>query len=41
MATRSTSRAIAGSYAAMREALDTAWQAPGVDNVVNDLVIAP
>jgi osmotically-inducible protein OsmY len=30
-----------GSYAAMREALDTAWQAPGVDNVVNDLVIAP
>jgi osmotically-inducible protein OsmY len=32
---------VAGSYAAMREALDTAWQAPGVDNVVNDLVIAP
>lgn len=31
----------AGSYAAMREALDTAWQAPGVDNVVNDLVIVP
>jgi len=30
-----------GSYAAMREAVDTAWQAPGVDNVVNDLVIAP
>ena len=30
-----------GSYAAMRAALDTAWQAPGVDNVVNDLVIAP
>jgi osmotically-inducible protein OsmY len=30
-----------GSYAAMREALDTSWQAPGVDNVVNDLVIAP
>jgi osmotically-inducible protein OsmY len=29
-----------GSYAAMREALDTAWQAPGVDNVVNGLVIA-
>jgi osmotically-inducible protein OsmY len=32
---------VAGSYAAMREALDTAWQAPGVDNVVNDLVIVP
>ena len=32
---------VVGSYAAMREAVDTAWQAPGVDNVVNDLVIAP
>jgi osmotically-inducible protein OsmY len=32
---------VAGSYAAMREALDTAWQAPGVENVVNDLVIVP
>lgn len=32
---------VVGSYAAMREALDTAWQAPGVDNVVNDLVIVP
>jgi osmotically-inducible protein OsmY len=30
-----------GSYAAMREALDTVWQAPGVDKVVNDLIIAP
>jgi osmotically-inducible protein OsmY len=30
---------VAGSYAAMREAIDTAWHAPGVDNVVNDLVI--
>jgi osmotically-inducible protein OsmY len=29
-----------GSYAAMREALDTAYQAPGVDKVENDLVIA-
>jgi osmotically-inducible protein OsmY len=29
-----------GSYAAMREALDTTWNAPGVDKVVNDLVIA-
>jgi osmotically-inducible protein OsmY len=32
---------VAGSYAAMREAIDTAWQAPGVENVVNDVVIAP
>jgi osmotically-inducible protein OsmY len=32
---------VVGSYAAMREALDTAWAAPGVDNVVNDLVIEP
>ncbi len=32
---------VVGSYAAMRAALDTAWQAPGVQNVVNDLVIAP
>jgi osmotically-inducible protein OsmY len=32
---------VAGSYAAMREALDTAWQAPGVDNVVSDVVIVP
>ena len=32
---------IVGSYVAMREALDTAWQAPGVDKVVNDLVIVP
>ena len=32
---------VVGSYAAMREALDTAWQAPGVDNMVNDLVIVP
>jgi len=32
---------VVGSYAAMREALDTAWQAPGVDRVVNDLVIVP
>jgi osmotically-inducible protein OsmY len=32
---------VVGSYVAMRAALDTAWQAPGVDNVVNDLVIAP
>jgi osmotically-inducible protein OsmY len=31
---------VVGSYAAMRAALDTAWQAPGVDNVVNDLVIS-
>lgn len=27
------------SYAAMREALDTAWAAPGVEQVVNDLRI--
>jgi osmotically-inducible protein OsmY len=32
---------VVGSYAAMREAVDTAWQAPGVENVVNDLVIVP
>jgi osmotically-inducible protein OsmY len=32
---------VAGSYAAMREAIDTAWHAPGVDSVVNDLVIVP
>jgi osmotically-inducible protein OsmY len=32
---------VVGSYAAMREALDTAWNAPGVHNVVNDLVIEP
>jgi osmotically-inducible protein OsmY len=30
---------VVGSYPAMRAALDTAWQAPGVDSVVNDLVI--
>ncbi|MGH9085155.1 MAG: BON domain-containing protein [Acidimicrobiales bacterium] len=30
-----------GSYAAMREALDTAWSAPGVESVVNDLMIEP
>lgn len=30
---------VVGSYAAMREALDTAWAAPGVEQVVNDLVI--
>jgi len=28
-----------GSHAAMEEALDTAWAAPGVDSVVNNLVI--
>ncbi len=32
---------VAASYAAIREAVDTAWHAPGVDNVVNDLVIVP
>lgn len=32
---------LVGSYAAMREAVDTAWHAPGVDNVVNDLMVAP
>jgi osmotically-inducible protein OsmY len=32
---------VVGSYAAMREAVDTAWSAPGVDNVVNNLVIEP
>jgi osmotically-inducible protein OsmY len=32
---------VVGSHAAMRAALDTAWQAPGVDDVVNDLVIVP
>jgi osmotically-inducible protein OsmY len=32
---------IVGSYAAMREAVDTTWDAPGVENVVNDLVIEP
>ncbi len=30
-----------GSYAAMREAVDTAWSAPGVDSVVNHLMIEP
>jgi osmotically-inducible protein OsmY len=30
-----------GSYAAMREAVDTAGAAPGVDRVVNDLMIEP
>jgi osmotically-inducible protein OsmY len=30
-----------GSYAAMREAVDTASAAPGVSQVVNDLVIEP
>jgi osmotically-inducible protein OsmY len=32
---------IVGSYAAMREAVDTAWQAPGVEMVVNHLVVGP
>ena len=32
---------VAGSYAAMREAVKTAWQAPGVEYVVNDLAIVP
>ena len=32
---------VANSYAAMREAIDAAWHAPGVDSVVNDLVIVP
>jgi osmotically-inducible protein OsmY len=32
---------VVGSYAAMREALDTASAAPGVDHVVNDLMIEP
>jgi osmotically-inducible protein OsmY len=32
---------IVGSYAAMREAVDTASEAPGVDRVVNDLMIEP
>ena len=30
-----------GSYAAMREALDTASTVPGVDRVVNDLMVEP
>jgi osmotically-inducible protein OsmY len=30
---------VVGSYAAMREAVDTASLAPGVDRVVNDLTI--
>lgn len=32
---------VVGSYAALREALDTAWAAPGVEDVVNDLMIEP
>jgi osmotically-inducible protein OsmY len=32
---------VVGSYAAMTEAVNTARQAPGVDKVVNDLVIVP
>lgn len=28
-----------GSYAAMREVVDAAWQAPGVDRVVDYLVV--
>jgi osmotically-inducible protein OsmY len=32
---------IVGCYAAMREAVDTTWDAPGVESVVNDLVIEP
>lgn len=28
-----------GSYAAMREEVDAAWQAPGVDRVVDHLVV--
>jgi hypothetical protein len=28
-----------GSYAAMREVVDAAWQAPGVDRVVDHLVV--
>jgi osmotically-inducible protein OsmY len=34
-------RGTVGSYAAMREAVDTVWAAPGVEDVVNDLVIEP
>jgi len=30
-----------GSYAAMQEALDAAWNAPGVIEVVNRLMIIP
>ena len=30
---------IVGSYAAMREVVDAAWQAPGVDRVVDHLVV--
>jgi osmotically-inducible protein OsmY len=30
-----------GSYAAMREVVDAAWQAPGVDRVVDHLVVGP
>jgi osmotically-inducible protein OsmY len=30
-----------GMYAAMSEAVDTAWAAPGVNDVVNRLVIEP
>jgi osmotically-inducible protein OsmY len=32
---------IVGSYAAMREAEDTTWAAPGVESVVTNLVIEP
>ena len=28
-----------GSYAAMREVVDAVWQAPGVDRVVDHLVV--
>lgn len=31
----------AGSWFAMDEAVDTAWEAPGVTDVVNRLVIVP
>ena len=32
---------VVGSYAALREALDTAWNAPGVEMVENHLLVEP